>query len=136
MLTAADFEPIVSAVPSFHPKWKELIETFDGRTEVGVEFSFEMTEHLVSRAAVGDYRDFVLLFAALEVPLSDPTTEIHDSLTMGFLEDLIHSCERKHINLERIADCIIGPRLRDEWNWAFNYTHAGKKPYLDDPIKG
>jgi hypothetical protein len=59
--------------------------------------------------------------------LSDPTTELYDTLTMGFLEDLIHLCERKGISLERVANCITGTRMREEWNWAYKYTRADRE---------
>ena len=94
---------------------------------IGVGFSFELTEHLVTRASAGDFSDFSLLFSALETPLVDQTTELYDALTMGFLEDLIHKCQRKNINLKHVADCITGTRIREEWNWAYNYTHAARE---------
>jgi hypothetical protein len=54
--------------------------------------------------------------AITEDILADQTTELHDALTMGFLGDLIRKCERKSINLNRVADCITGTRMREEWN--------------------
>jgi hypothetical protein len=86
MVTRADLESIVSALPSFRAKWDQWQELKD---PISVEFSFYMSQYLVERAAAGDFTDFGLLFAALEAPLSDPTTELYDALTMGFLEDLI-----------------------------------------------
>jgi hypothetical protein len=125
MVTRADLESIVSAVPSFRAKWNQWQETLED--SISVEFSFYMTQHLVERATSGDFTDFSLLFAALEAPLSDPTTELYDALTMGFLEDLIHLCERKGISLERVANCITGTRMREEWNWAYKYTRADRE---------
>jgi hypothetical protein len=127
MLTKSDLEPIASAVPSFQPKWKQLLETLKDPTTIAVEFSFALAEHLVARASAGDFSDFRLLFSALEIPLVDQTTELYDALTEGFLEDLIRKCERENINLQRVADCIIGARMREEWNWAYNYIYAGRE---------
>jgi len=56
-----------------------------------VEFSFYVSQYLVERASAGDFTDLILLFSALEGPLSDPNTELYDAM-MGFLEDLIRSC--------------------------------------------
>ena len=123
MITRADLESIVSAVPSFRAKWDERQETLED--PISVEFSFYMTQHLVERATAGDFTDFSLLFAALEGPLSDSTTELYDGLTMGFLEDLIRLCERKGISLERVANCINEDSVRKEWIAAYNHTHAG-----------
>jgi hypothetical protein len=127
MVTRADLEPIVLAVPSFRPKWEQLLKTLKDPTMIAVEFSFALTEHLVTRASAGDFSDFSLLFCALEAPLLEQTTELHDALTMGFLEDLIHKCERENINLKHVADCITGTRMREEWNWAYNFTHADRE---------
>jgi hypothetical protein len=128
MVTKSELEPIALAVPSFRPKWEQLLKTIKDPTMIAVEFSFELSEHLVTRASAGDFSDFSLLFSALEVPLVDQTTELYDALTMGFLEDLLHKCERKNINLKHVADCITGTRMREEWNWAYNYTHADREP--------
>ena len=127
MVTKSELEPIALAVPSFRPKWEELLKTLKDQTMIAVEFSFALTEHLVTRASAGDFSDFSPLFSALEVPLADQTSELHDALTMGFLEDLIHKCERRNINLKHVADCITGTRMREEWNWAYNYTHAERE---------
>jgi hypothetical protein len=124
MVTRADLEPIAVAVPSFRPKWEQLLKTLKDPTMLAVEFSFALTEHLVARASARDFSDFSLLFSALEAPLLDQTTELHDALTMGFLEDLIRKCERENINLKHVAGCITGTRMREEWNWAYDYTHA------------
>jgi hypothetical protein len=127
MITNADLEAIALAVPSFQPKWKQLLKKLKDPRGIAVEFSFELTEDLVARASAGDFSDFSLLFSALEVPLLDQTTELYDALTMGFLKDLIYKCKREHINLKRIADCITGTRMREEWNWAYNHIHAGRE---------
>ena len=128
MVTKSDLEPIAAAVPSFQPKWKQLLETLKDPKMIAVEFSFELSEHLVACASAGDFSDFSLLFSALETPLVDRTTELYDVLTMGFLEDLIRNCKREKVNLRRVADCITGTRMREEWNWAYNYTHADREP--------
>ena len=94
---------------------------------IAVEFSFALTQHLVMRAAARDFRDFSTTFSALDGALVDPATELHAALTMGFLEDLIRECERKNINLKRVADCITGSRMREEWNWAYHYIHSDPK---------
>src|SRR5262245_43993336 len=127
MITKADLEPIVSAVPSFEAKWNEWQGTLG--EPISVEFSFYMTQHLVERASAGDFTDFTLLFSALEGPLSDPTTELYDTLTMGFLEDLIRLCERNGINLQRLTRCINGDSMRREWSAAYNYTRAAKSAH-------
>jgi hypothetical protein len=127
MVTRSDLEPIALAVPSFRPKWEELLKTLKDPTMLAVEFSFKLTEHLVTRASAGDFGDFSLLFRALERPLADQTTELHDALTMGFLEDLIRKCEGKGINLKHVAECITETRMREEWKWAYNYVHADEE---------
>ena len=130
MITSADLEPIASAVPSFHPKWQQVLEAeLPEDADILVpEFSCHMSIHLVKAALAGDFRDFELLFAALELPLSDPTTELFDSLTMGFLESLIHTCKMGGVSLERVRDCITGNNTRREWDGAYNYIHAGQEP--------
>jgi hypothetical protein len=126
MLTKTEFEPIIAAVPSFRTKW--LQREKQGRLcgPIPVDFSLYMTEHLIECAERDDVSDFTLLFQALEGPLSDRTTELYDSLTMGFLEDLINECERRFIKLDRVEHCIGSTVVRQEWNWAYNYTRAGK----------
>jgi hypothetical protein len=124
MITRADLESIISAVPSFQAKWNEWQGTLG--EPISVEFSFYMSQYLVERASAGDFTDFTLLFSALEGPLSDPNTELYDALTMGFLEDLIRSCEQKGISLQRVTQCIDGESMRREWQAAYYYTHATK----------
>src|SRR5438552_18524893 len=104
MVTRADLESIVSAVPSFRAKWNQWQETLED--SISVESAFYMNQHLVERTTSGDFTDFSLLFAAIEAPLSDPTTELYDALTMGFLEDLIHLCEGKRNSSDSVATCI------------------------------
>ena len=125
MLTQTDFEPIIAAVPSFQTKWFQWRERGELYGPPSVDFSRYMTEHLIERAAVDDFTDFSLLFEALEAPLSNPTTELYDSLTMGFLEDLVHACERAGVSLPRVRECIAGGRAQSEWDAAYNYIHAG-----------
>jgi hypothetical protein len=50
MVTRADLEPIAVAMPSFRPKWEQLLKTLKDPTMLAVEFSFALTEHLVARA--------------------------------------------------------------------------------------
>lgn len=84
MLTETDFEAIIAGVPRFQAKWRQWEELGELCGPVSVDSSFYMTQHLIEQAAVHDFTDFALLFDALEAPLSDPTTELYDSLTMGF----------------------------------------------------
>jgi hypothetical protein len=126
MVTRADLEPIALAVPSYRPKWEQLLKTLKDPAMLAVEFSFALTGHLATRASAGDFSDFSLLLSALEVPLAYQTTELHDALTIAFLEDLIRKCERKNINLKRVVHCITGTRMR-EGNWTYNYSDAQKE---------
>jgi hypothetical protein len=128
MLTLADFDPVVAAVPAFQAKWILWREHGELYEPIFVEFSFRMAQHLVEHAADDNFDDFTLLFAALEAPLSNPTTELYDSLTMGFLEDLIHECKQRGINLDRVASCATGSVIQREWQRAFNYTQFCSGP--------
>ena len=125
MLTQTDFDPIIATVPSFQTKWLQLKERGELFGPVSVDFSYYITQHLIERAGADDFTDFTLLFTALETPLSNPSTELYDALTMGFLEDLIHACENSGVSLQRVRECIAGDRTRSEWNAAYNYIHAG-----------
>lgn len=122
MISRSELDPIASSIPSFKVKWNELLSGDVDQTILGVEFSFLLTNHLMERAEVGDFTEFAPLFDALEKPLSDRSTELFDSLTMGFLEDLIHACQDRNIDLKRIRNCIKGKRTLEEWNAACAYT--------------
>jgi hypothetical protein len=133
MVTTQDLEPIVSAVPSFRRAWEELLQpsedpTLDDPTIIDVEFSTAMTKHLVTQAHSGDFSDFSLLFAALEGPLSGPNAELYDSLTSGFLNQLMSACEDCGIDLSRVAACIPGPTTQFEWSVSYRWTHQDKEP--------
>jgi hypothetical protein len=68
MLTERDFEPIIAAVPSFQRKWVQWKEQGELCEPVSVEFSFRIVQHLIERATVDDFTDFMLLSEALEAP--------------------------------------------------------------------
>jgi hypothetical protein len=125
MLMQTDFDAIIAAVPSFQTKWLQLKERGELRGPVSVDFAYYITLHLIERAAADDFTDFTLLFEALETPLSNSSTELYDSLTMGFLESLICACESSGVSLLRVRECIAGDRTRSEWDAAYNYIHAG-----------
>jgi len=63
MITKIELEPIALALPSFRPKWEQLLRTSKDPTTIAVEFSFALTEHLVMRAAARDLSDFSALFS-------------------------------------------------------------------------
>jgi hypothetical protein len=125
MISREELDPIAASIPSFQMKWNELLSGGVDQTILGVEFSFLLTSHLMERAEGGDFSEFAPLFDDLEKPLSDRSTELFDSLTMGFLEDLIHACQRRKIELEHVRKCIKGQRALEEWNAACAY--AGRK---------
>ncbi len=110
MISCSELDPFAPSIPSFQMKWNKLLSGDVDQTILGVEFSFLLTNHLMERAKVGDFTEFAPLFDALEKPLSDRSTELFDSLTMGFLEGLIHACQDRNIDLKRIRSCIKGER--------------------------
>jgi|SRR5688572_6916124 len=127
MITSADLEPIASAVPSFHSKWQKMLESQEPEDAdiFFVEFSGRLCMHLVEAAVAGDFSDFELVFTSLEIPLSDHSTELFDSLTMGFLQSLINTCKMGGVSLARVRDCITGNNTRREWDSAYNYSFWG-----------
>jgi hypothetical protein len=122
VVSRSELDRIASSLPSFQIKWNELLNGDVDQRLLGVEFSFLLTNHLMERAEVEDFTEFAPLFDALEDPLSDRSTELFDSMTMGFLEDLIHACQDRNIDLKRIQKCIKGERVLEEWNAACAYT--------------
>jgi hypothetical protein len=84
-----------------------------------------MCEHLTAQAAIGDFRGFSCLFDALEEALKEQSTELYDELTSGLLNTLVHTCERKGIDLGLVAERITGPMARKEWNASYRWTHRG-----------
>jgi hypothetical protein len=66
--------------------------------------SSSQCEHLTAHAAIGDFRGFSCLFDALEEALKGPNTELYDELTSGLLNTLVHTCERKGIDLGLVAE--------------------------------
>jgi hypothetical protein len=129
MIKPSQLEPIAVAVPSFSAEWKRLLgEVGQDPASIGVEFQFLMCEHLTAQAATGDFRGFSCLFDALEEALKEPSTELYDELTSGLLNTLLHTCERKGIDLGLVADCITGPTVRKEWNASYRWTHRDEEP--------
>ena len=126
MITSVDLEPIASSVPSFQPKWQQMLEAQEPEDAdiLFVEFSARMCMHLVEAAVAGDFSDFELLFAAIEFPLSDRKTELFDSLTMGFLESLMNTCKMGGVSLARVRECITGNNTRREWDDTYNYKYG------------
>src|SRR4051812_31415175 len=118
MLTSYDLKSIVDAVPSFRGKWNELIDTIDPPL-LPMEFSMALSRYLCDQAAKGDFKELESVFAALESVFSENTSDknkLYETLTMGFLEDLIHKAELSRVDLALIANCIKGERTRKEWN--------------------
>jgi hypothetical protein len=129
MIKPSQLEPIAVAVPSFSAEWKRLLgEVGQDPASIGVEFQFLMCEHLTVQAATGAFRGFSCLFDALEEALKEPSTELYDELTSGLLNTLLHTCERKGIDLGLVANCITGPTVRKEWNASYRWTHHDEEP--------
>jgi hypothetical protein len=129
MIQPSQLEPIAVAVPSFSAEWRQLlIAASEDPASIGVEFQFSMCEHLTAQAANGDFRGFSCLFDVLEEALKEPSTTLYNELTSGLLNTLVHTCERKGIDLRLIADRIRGPTARKEWNAAYRWTHRDEEP--------
>jgi hypothetical protein len=129
MIKRSQLEPLAVAVPSFSAEWRRLlVEAGEDPASIGVEFQFSMCEHLTAQAAIGDFRGFSCVFDALEEALKEPSTELYDELTSGLLNTLVHTCERKGIDLGLVAERITGPMARKEWNASYRWTHREEEP--------
>ena len=131
MLTDADLEPILRAVPSYGSEWAE--ERGSGlaagaNPEPGLAYWFfsGLAYHLADRAAVGDFTEFPPMFAALDRLYREApeAADIHTVLSSGFLESLIHSVEQHGMDASVLTPHVTGADACSNWDAAYAYVHG------------
>jgi len=135
MLTDADLEPMLRAVPSYEPEW--TAERHSGlaagpNPEPGLAYWFfsGLAYHLAERAAVGDFSEFAAMFVALDHLYRDgeAADNMGTVLTTGFLESLIHSVESAGVDIALVARHVTGDDARAGWDFAYAYTRSDGTP--------
>jgi hypothetical protein len=138
MLSDSSRAHLLHSVPSFVPKWEERCADqaeYEARfpearwnaEEYSHEFRTQLAWHLGERVAEGELHEVEWFFAALEALYQVADDDLDSELTVGLLEDLIHSVE-----MEGAADASIlhaipkGPLTREAWEAAYAYTRHGR----------
>jgi hypothetical protein len=138
VLSAIHRAHLLHAVPSFEPEWEQRCaeqaeyEALSPKArwtaeEYSHEFRTRLAWHLGARAVRGELHELEWFFAALEALYRIADDDLEAELTVGLLEDVIHSIEA-----EGAADAAIihpirkGPLTREAWEAAYAYTHHGR----------
>jgi len=139
MLSDSQRTHILDAVPSFAAKWEQRCAEqaeYEARFPKGTwsaeershEFRTSLAWHLAGRIIQGELHEAEWFFAALEPLYGVADDDLDAELTVGLLEDLIHSVE-----MEGAADAGIlhavpkGPLTRGAWEAAYAYTHHAQE---------
>src|SRR5688500_12675152 len=140
MVTDADLEPMLRAVPGYASGWLEERQSGSAAgpdPNPGLDFWFfdGLAHHLATRAAAGDFTEFVPMFAALDRLYWDwdaaDACDVGTVLTTGVLETLIYSLRREGVDLGLIARQVTGDTARAGWEAAYAYTVTGPGKYWE-----
>ena len=81
-------EPLLSACPSFRPRWDQHLTDWGGEDPGIYNDLTVFAEHLVESYAVSSTAEFPAVFQAVERLLSEGPEEARAALSVGLLEDL------------------------------------------------
>jgi len=137
MLSEAQRNRLLDAVPSFTRKWEEWradqaeSEAHGTRRkrsadDLDSEFLRSLALHVGERVAGGNLDEVDWLFAALDELYREDGAALEAELTVGFLESLIHAIEMDGGRGATVLDAVhMGAYVREEWEVAYAYTHGG-----------
>jgi hypothetical protein len=114
--------PLRAAVPSFAERWREHIgqSWYEDDASYGVSL---LARHLVDEVAAGRHSELPAFFAALDALLADADEDLHNLLTIGLLEDVVHEADAHDVALAPFERAIGGEHARSAWNAVIAFLH-------------
>jgi hypothetical protein len=114
MISNDSWAPVRAAVPSFADSWSEHLRQpwYEDDASYGVSL---LARHLVDEVAAGRESELPAVFAALAALLANAGEDLHNLLTIGLLEDLVHAAEAKGVAPRAFEASIQGEHARAAW---------------------
>ena len=118
--------PLRAAVPSFAERWREHTEQpwYEDDASYGVSV---LARHLVDEVAAGRHSELTAFFAALDTVLTGADEELHNLLTIGLLEDVVHEADARGVALAPFERAIDGEHARSAWNAVIAFLHRDRE---------
>ena len=140
MLTNAQRDTLLAAMPSFAPRWtawqdhqSEYTSRFREETlseeERELNFVLELASHITDRfttPTIGE--ELTALFAALEDIYADADANLKVLLTLSLLEQLMLYLEQKGDDPAILEQYILGPLTTRAWRTAWDWMHPSEPP--------
>ena len=127
MLSDDVWQPIRDAVPSFAPRWDDVVRQpwYESDASYGVS---ELARHLVDEVEAGRTAELPSFFTALDALLGTASDEVYDVLTIGLLEDVVHEAEHRGVSLASFDRAAQGDRARTAWTEVVALIERAKRP--------
>lgn len=124
MISDDVWAPLRAAVPSFAQPWREHTSQswYEDDASYGVSV---LARHLVIEAAAGHVSELPPFFDALDVLLVDASEDIHNLLTIGLLEDLVHEADARGLDLVPFERAIRRQHARAAWDAVIAFLRGG-----------